>query len=53
MVNYFITQLKYLVIYIKLKNKIKKKSLDNNYSKKIILCELNNFSSFQIPVFYF
>ena len=52
MVNYLITQLKYLIIYIKLTNKIKKKNLNNN-SKKIILCELNNFSSFQIPIFYF
>ena len=54
MANYFITQLKYLAIYIRLKNKIKKNNLKNNFSrKKIILCELNNFSGFQVPIFYF
>ncbi len=54
MTNYFTTQLKYLAIYIRLRNKIKKNNFKSNFlKKKIILCELNNFSSFQIPIFYF
>ncbi len=53
MINYLISQLKYFFIYIKIINKIKFDNINNNINgKKIILCELNNFTSIQIPFFY-
>ena len=52
--KYFANEFKYFIILKKIKKKIDFKYTNKNSpnSKKIILCELNNFPSAQIPMFY-
>ena len=52
--KYFVNEFKYFIILKKIKKKIDFKYTNKNSpnSKKIILCELNNFPSAQIPIFF-
>ena len=52
MINFIINQIKYLLVYFKIKKNISLSIKSEIKSSKIILCELNFFSSYQIPMFY-